>query len=52
MKKKICFFMIMALLLLTLPVMAADNEDNGSESADSAYSQNNDCEGGACAWKK
>ena len=53
MLKKILLLVAACLLLLTMPVLAADADqsDNGS-SQPSAYSQSGECQGGACTWKR
>ena len=52
MLKKILLLLATFILLLTMPVLAADDDQSDNDGCQSAYSQSDECQGGACTWKR
>ena len=52
MLKKILLLTALGLMLLTLPVLAADTDQSDNDSPESIYNQSDECQGGSCTWKR
>ena len=52
MLKKILLLLAVFILLLTMPVLAANDDQSDNDCSQSAYSQSDECQGGACTWKR
>ncbi|WP_159446733.1 hypothetical protein [Anaerovibrio lipolyticus] len=52
MLKKILLLLTVSLLLLTMPVLAADDAPSENDNSNAGYSQSDECQGGACSWKR
>jgi hypothetical protein len=52
MLRKILFVLAACLLLLTMPVLAAEDDQSDNSNSQAAYGQSDECQGGVCSWRK